>query len=131
VTTELAVIEPKQQKVRRKGQFEPGNKLSVGQPGPWGNRFMSQALISVLNEMMVVPGKKPQTKEEITRFRKIINRLVDLGCEGDMRAIEFIFDRVEGKVRQQVDISGLEKFAGITIMKNTVTVINGDRDNQG
>lgn len=74
--------------------FQPGNKLSVGNPGP-GPRpdILTQALISQINE---IDNRDPQKRAKIA---KMVDKLIAMGIDGDMDAIKFIWDRVEGPVK--------------------------------
>lgn len=81
-------------------QFEPGQS---GNPKgrPKGARSLSTILQEMLEEPIeiVVDGKK-QKRE----FREvIIRKLLKKANDGDMRAIQEIFDRVEGKAQQKID----------------------------
>ncbi len=60
------------------------------------------------------PGGRPKWKQ-VTEIMKtetnqeklavIVDKVFDLALEGNMRAIEFIADRLEGKVSQRVEVS--------------------------
>jgi hypothetical protein len=60
------------------------------------------------------PGGRPHWKQ-VTELMKtetnqeklavIVDKVFDLALEGNMRAIEFIADRLEGKVAQRVEVS--------------------------
>jgi hypothetical protein len=62
------------------------------------------------------PGGRPKWKQ-VTEIMKtetnqeklavIVDKVFDLALEGNMRAIEFIADRLEGKVSQRVEVSTL------------------------
>jgi hypothetical protein len=48
---------------------------------------------------------KTETNQE--KLAVIVDKVFDLALEGNMRAIEFIADRLEGKVSQRVEVSTL------------------------
>ncbi|MDC0917975.1 DUF5681 domain-containing protein [Candidatus Marinimicrobia bacterium] len=60
------------------------------------------------------PGGRPKWKQ-VTEIMKtetnqeklavIVDKVFDLALEGNMRAIEFIADRLEGKVAQRVEVT--------------------------
>jgi len=60
------------------------------------------------------PGGRPKWKQ-VTEIMKtetnqeklavIVDKVFDLALEGNMRAIEFIADRLEGKVAQRVEVA--------------------------
>lgn len=136
-----------EQKPQNKGLFKPGHQKSVGNPGPWGQKFLTQGLTSDLHECdtvevgpttewlieqaeSIATNKKGITKAKIARFRRLLRMIVDRGIAGDMRAAEFIFDRVEGKPRQQIDVTGLESMTTIELVRQKVTIINGNDDSR-
>ena len=85
--------------------IEP-HKFKPGQSGnPKGRPKGARSLSTILREMLeepieiVVDGKK-----ERREFREvIIRKLLKKANDGDMRAIQEIFDRVEGKAQQKID----------------------------
>ena len=62
------------------------------------------------------PGGRPHWKQ-VTELMKtetnqeklavMVDKVFDLALEGNMRAVEFIADRLEGKVSQRVEVSTL------------------------
>jgi Family of unknown function (DUF5681) len=44
----------------------------------------------------------------VTHKEALVNALVETACEGDLRAIDMIFDRVEGRPKQRQEVSGPE-----------------------
>ena len=84
----------------RKGRHAQAIAIS----GRRGN-FLTQQLIASLNDMYKELGKtgKRTTKTNMTKFAKMCEALTDNACEGDMDAIEFIWNRVEGKLTQRVE----------------------------
>ena len=92
--------------------FEPGKTPEGAKPfkpgksgNPKGRPKGARSLSTILREMLeepidiVVDGKK-----ERREFREvIIRKLLKKANDGDMRAIQEIFDRVEGKAQQKID----------------------------
>ena len=81
-------------------KFEKG-KSGNPKGRPKGARSLSTILREMLEEPIdiVVDGKK-----ERREFREvIIRKLLKKANDGDMRAIQEIFDRVEGKAQQKID----------------------------
>jgi len=117
------------------GKFAPGNKLAVGNVGGsvryTNTKFLTQTLISKLNELDKNTGK--------ARYYKLVSQLIknaldrDVAIEyvdkrgrkktrkqfipGDQKALEYIFDRLEGKPIQSV---GLGPSGGSSSGKLTV-----------
>ena len=95
----------------RQGQFQEGNKLSrlADHSRDRTRDFISQRLIACLNQAPKVAKAKKGEKEEEplepklqTRYAQMVDKLVDMAIKGDRWAIEFIFERVEGKVTQPI-----------------------------
>jgi hypothetical protein len=80
--------------------FPKGHKLSVGNKGPTKRLSLTQQLISQLLE--VTDAKKPN----INRVAKLVSKLIALGEQGNLDAIKFIFDRIDGKLKERVELSG-------------------------
>jgi Family of unknown function (DUF5681) len=95
---------------RRNGQFAPGNKLgnrwAKGTSGnPAGRpkaRTLSEHLRDRLKEQF--PGKS-----SATYGRMVAEALVTEAIDGNMQAIREIFDRVEGKPKQTIDVNVEER----------------------
>lgn len=89
--------------MRHKGQFAPGNKLAAGNHAPRG-RFITQRLIAMMHEEVTVlnkeegkNGKKgPGVQRRVQRLVLFCETLFNLALEGDMQAIKYIADRIEG-----------------------------------
>jgi hypothetical protein len=85
-----------------RGQFKPG--ASATEAGAAGGaafksrRPITQTLISFLNE--VVPGTS------IPKIRRMCDAIINQAMSGDMEAVKFITERVEGKVPQAVEMTG-------------------------
>jgi hypothetical protein len=84
-------------------KFKIGNQVSVGNASTGAakavrNRVLTQTLISKLHEL------DPKTGKE--KYYTLIDKLYDLAIakEGGLQAIMYIFDRVDGKIVQQVTL---------------------------
>lgn len=81
-------------------KMKPGETLN-----PHGRPKGSKNLSTILREMLseevevVIDGKKEKKSFQDVIIRKLIKKAND----GDMRAIQEIFDRVEGKAKQEID----------------------------
>jgi len=85
-------------------QFKEGES---GNPNgrPKGSRNLSTILKEMLEEEIEV---EIQGKKEKRQFQEvIIRKLLKKANDGDIRAIEQIFDRTEGKAKQTVDFTGI------------------------
>jgi uncharacterized protein DUF5681 len=88
--------------------FEKGNP-HVFKPGVSGNpagrpksRALSEELRARLREQY--PGK-----DDATYATMVARKLIDLAVAGEIPAIKEVFDRVEGKPRQAIDLSTDER----------------------
>lgn len=88
-------------------------KFKEGESGnpsgrPKGSRNLSTILKEMLDEdiEITIDGKKQKKKFQDLIIRKLIKKAND----GDLRAIEQIFDRVEGKPKQSLDVE-----SGVTV----------------
>ena len=112
--------------------FEPGKTPEGAKPfkpgksgNPKGRPKGARSLSTILREMLeepidiVVDGKK-----ERREFREvIIRKLLKKANDGDMRAIQEIFDRVEGKAQQNIDHTTQgEKIADTRILEEKVNM---------
>lgn len=79
-----------------KGQFKPGQS---GNPAgkPKGTKHLSTILKAMLNEEVEIDGKM------IKFDQALIKRLLKKATEGDIKAIQEVFDRTEGKAKQEID----------------------------
>jgi hypothetical protein len=80
-------------------------------------RFITQHLIAYLNDVIDDPlfdaaKKKGKSKDEVTKLRMraqrvhfLVRRLFDLAMEGDMQAIKYVIDRIEGTAIQTVQFT--------------------------
>lgn len=87
------------------------HKFKKGQTGnpngrPKGSRSLSTILKEMLEEEIVITidGKKERKQFQEIIIRKLLKKAND----GDIRAIQEILDRVEGKAKQQLDINNIK-----------------------
>ena len=100
---EAGSLASKETAVKKKGhRYTNGNTYAVGvdHRSP-RKKFITQRLIGILHET----SKRPEGAE-MERVAVIVEKLVSLAEEGDVEAIKYIFDRVEGKTPQLVDMFG-------------------------
>lgn len=81
-------------------KFQPGES---GNPEgrPKGSRNMSTILKELLDEDVDVEGDKMPFRNAI------VKKLIKKANAGNLRAIQEIFDRTEGKSKQEIQIPGL------------------------
>lgn len=99
--------------------LKKGNRIAVGQPGPWErHRQMTQVLISQLNEVDATTSKavvhdiiakliRQARGYELKKYKIVSGKRVLVGIDempSDLGAIREIFDRLEGKPKQSVDV---------------------------
>ena len=74
-----------------------------GQSGnPNGRPRKGQTFVDALRAALAV--KDPETKK--TALRRVVDAAVDNAMNGDMAAIAFIAERLDGKVSSDVNVSG-------------------------
>lgn len=88
-----------------------GNKNAAGHHGSNGHtklKTLTQQLISQLHDEVedIVEGKNggKDVRRKITRLALMVDKLITLGCDGNLEAIKYIFDRVDGKMIQPLAI---------------------------
>jgi hypothetical protein len=85
------------------GKFQPGNLVRAGQPAAGAqkkSRQLTRQLISMLGELHFGPGED-DVRKAVTKARALLDKLVSRAIvDGDMDAIKYIFDRVDGKMMQ-------------------------------
>ena len=93
--------------------FQPGNKANPnGARGKYG-RFITQRIIAMLHEEVTVlipdendknrdVDKRKQIARRTERLALLCESLFNLALEGDLQAIKYIIDRVEGSPIQTV-----------------------------
>jgi len=64
------------------------------------DKIIRDALILELNRM-----DSAEDGEKVKKVNRIVHKLVAAGMEGKIDAIKEIFDRVEGKATQQLDVT--------------------------
>ncbi len=73
-------------------------KFQPGQSGNPGGRPQSHLNKLLSRYLRAKDGDK-------TREQKLVEKICELALAGDMRAAVLIWDRMEGKVREEVDLS--------------------------
>lgn len=126
-----------------KAGFQKGNKAGLGNRGRSANKDLTQALISQLHEMknydkevplldrrgrpLVDAKGRPVTtssRKRMMRLHKIVDKLIENAEEGDNQATIFIFDRVEGRVKQTLGFSEEEE------KRKKITVVIEEADDR-
>lgn len=82
-----------------------GNQYAAGKhktPVTARSNFITQQLIAKLNDKYVDRTGPRAKKTTQSCYVKMVDTLVEMACAGDMQAISFIYERVEGKVTQPV-----------------------------
>lgn len=93
---------------RNGGTLNPFPEGTSGNPEgrPKGSRNLSTILREMLQEEIEITteeGKKEKKQLQDIIVRKLIKKAND----GNLRAIEQVFDRIEGKAKQEMKIEGL------------------------
>lgn len=84
-------------------KMKPGETLNpAGRPK--GSRNLSTILKEMLDEEIEVNIDGIKSRKQFKEV--IIRKLLKKANEGDLRAIQEIFDRVEGKAKQEIEQSG-------------------------
>lgn len=85
-------------------QFKPGQS---GNPAgrPVGSKNLSTILRDMLEEEIDVKVDDTGRKERRKFSELIIRKLIKRASDGDPRAIKEIFDRIEGRAKQSVDVT--------------------------
>lgn len=68
---------------------------------PRGRPKRGETLTDLLREKIEVP-KSP--REKLIRKEKLIERLITLAEGGDLAALKYIFDRIDGLPRQSIEL---------------------------
>ena len=82
---------------RSNGQFAPGHSGN-----PEGRPRMGSSWAEVMRTALEMEAGG---EDGIAVKEKIVQVLIDRAVNGDLRAIEIIFDRTEGKPRQMLEVS--------------------------
>lgn len=86
-------------------KFPPGQS---GNPAgrPVGSKNLSTILRDMLEEEIEVSVDQATGRKERRKFSElIIRKLIKRASDGDPRAIKEIFDRIEGRAKQSVDVT--------------------------
>lgn len=88
----------------KQGQFKPGNQL--GGPKGTNKRFITQRLIAMMHEEVTIlekeaadaTGKKKSAaiSRKVARLQLFCEKLFEIALAGDMQALKYIADRIEG-----------------------------------
>lgn len=112
------------------GRFAPGHKAGIGNPGPSKRNWMTQELISQLNELDPRTNKpkygalvEQLIKNALDRYEMVevitkrgIKKKVRQFVAGDQKALEYIFDRIEGRPKQNMGIEGDDVGGKLTLI---------------
>lgn len=83
-----------------------------GNPHPAGSKpdkILRNALLLALNR----EDKDATTGRKVKRIYRIADQLSKQAADGDIPAIKEVWDRVEGKATQQVDLNATEGFEAL------------------
>lgn len=85
--------------------FQKGHKFSggIGSRGQTKPNFLTQQLISQLNEIDKAYSKKCGMPK--LRYDRLVDKMIDLAVKGDRWMIAEIFNRVQGKAPQQLELT--------------------------
>jgi hypothetical protein len=95
--------------------FEPGNQLRLGTKSP-----------KLVQEVI----KRAIIQDDSKRLRQAIEAQLDLAAAGDLPALTFIRDTVEGKPAQAVTVSGDEDAPLVSMIKMVVVQANSNQFNE-
>ena len=101
---------------KKKGFFQPGNNLSVGNKGRQAPSLVTQELVSQLNEIDKNTGKEKKhaivanliklamgyTWKKKIKLSDGTDSVEEVVVQPDIVAIKEVFDRAEGKAKQQL-----------------------------
>ena len=96
----------------KKYQFKEGEPRPIGAGRKTGSRNLSTILKELLEAELVT--KDPLTGDKVTaHISDLINaQLVRKALDGDNKAIREIYDRLEGRPKQKLDVTGDMKVKG-------------------
>ena len=94
--------------------FEPGNQLRLGTKSP---KLVQETI------------KRALAQEDGKRLRQAIEAQLDLAASGDLPALTFIRDTIEGKPAQAVTVSGDEDRPLVSLIKMVVVSTNTNQIN--
>jgi len=77
--------------------------FSKGQSGnPQGRPKKGETLTDLLREKIEVPKT---AKEKLTRKERIIEQLITLAEGGDLAALKYLFDRIDGRPKESIELT--------------------------
>ena len=88
-----------------KGQLLPGSHLNLAGK-PRGARHLSTLLLDAIKRVAQDTGNSDDIE--------IVKALIDKAKNGDTKAIDMVFDRIEGKAPQKIDITSNDETLGST-----------------
>lgn len=86
-------------------KFLPGNNMSKGRPK---GKMLSTALREILEKEIDFEDPILRQKYCMTAAHAIGLKLVKRALEGNLKAIEMVLDRMEGKPSETLEIGGIE-----------------------
>lgn len=95
--------------------FTKGNKYSKGRPrlpefmkGARGKELRDMHLTGVLREMLASIKYETSEGDKIEAVYQINKAVMDKAASGDMEAIKFLYERIDGKVKQVTEEIGTQ-----------------------
>jgi len=77
--------------------------FSKGKSGnPQGRPKKGETLTDLLREKIEVPKT---AKEKLTRKERIIEQLITLAEGGDLAALKYVFDRIDGRPKESIELT--------------------------
>ena len=77
--------------------------FSKGKSGnPQGRPKKGETLTDLLRERIEVPKT---AKEKLTRKDRIIEQLITLAEGGDLAALRYVFDRIDGRPKESIELT--------------------------
>ena len=77
--------------------------FSKGKSGnPQGRPKKGETLTDLLREKIEAPKT---AKEKLTRKEKIIEKLIELAETGDLSALKYLFDRIDGRPKESIELT--------------------------
>jgi len=90
------------------------NQWKPGQSGNPGGKAKGQSLTAVLRELLneIPKGDTAKLKE------RIVKALLDKALKGDTKALDLIFERSDGKVKDELEVTEVQKIEFIPAEEN-------------
>lgn len=82
------------------GRLKPGSKLNPAGPKPGYKHFKSIAY-----RYLTTTKGRTRTGEEVTLDEAMIRTAVDLALRGNLKAIQFLVEAIDGKPKESLDLS--------------------------